>query len=116
MEESIYYIGLAQSLFVAFVFMTKKNKMAADWVLTSWLLAIGFRMLVLIFQTEHGEFFDNQFSIGLIPLTFGPFLYLYTKYLMYRRYFFRSKDFLHFFPFLILTILYFLFFLHFLVR
>jgi len=99
LEESIYYIGLAQSIFVAFVFLTKKNKQTADWLLSSWLLAIGFRMLVLIMKIEHGEFFDAQFSIGLIPLTFGPFLYLYTKSLMLNLKKLPSKDYLHFFEF-----------------
>jgi len=110
MEESIYYIGLAQSLFVSFVFLTKKNKRAADWILISWLLAIGFRMLVLIMEHEHGEFFDAQFSIGLIPLTFGPFLYLYTKSLMFNHQHLSLKDFKHFLPFVVLTIIYFAFF------
>lgn len=110
MEESIYYIGLAQSLFVAFVFLTKKNKMAADWILTSWLLAIGFRMLVLIIEIEHGEFFDAQFSVGLVPLTFGPFLYLYTKSLILNTQSLKIKEYLHFVPFVALTLLYFIFF------
>lgn len=110
MVESIYYIGLAQSLFVAFVFLTKKNKLAADWILTSWLLAIGFRMLMLTMAIEHGEFFDSQFSVGLIPLTFGPFLFLYTKSLIFNSKFLKAKEYLHFIPFLVLTILYFLFF------
>ena len=109
MEESIYYIGLAQSLFVAFVFFTKKNKLAADWILTSWLLAIGFRMLVLIMQLEHGEFFDAQFSVGLVPLTFGPFLYLYTKSLILNTTALKWKEYLHFVPFVVLTLLYFIF-------
>lgn len=110
MEESIYYIGLAQSLFVAFVFFTKKEKLAADWILTSWLLAIGFRMLMLIMSLEHGEFFDSQFSVGLIPLTFGPFLYLYTKSLIFNSKSLNAKEYVHFIPFAALTILYFMFF------
>lgn len=109
-QETLYYIGISQSLFVALVLLTKKEKQVSDILLMLWLLTISFKMAVLIISAEHGEFFDNQFSIGLIPLTFGPFLYLYTKYLMFRRFFFRSKDFLHFFPFLILTALYFMFF------
>ena len=109
-QETLYYIGISQSLFVALVMLTKKEKQVSDILLMLWLLTISFKMAVLIISAEHGEFFDNQFSIGLIPLTFGPFLYLYTKYLMFRRYFFRSKDFLHFFPFLIFTTLYFMFF------
>lgn len=110
MYESVYYIGLAQSLFVAFVFLTKRDKQTADWLLSSWLLVIGFRMLVLIMKIEHGEFFDAQFSVGLIPLTFGPFLYLYTRSLMLNLKKLSSKDYLHFAPFIILTILYFAFF------
>tara|TARA_B110000908_G_C10259339_1_gene457991 strand:- start:1848 stop:2990 length:1143 start_codon:yes stop_codon:yes gene_type:complete len=110
MEESVYYIGLAQAIFVAFIFLTKKNKRTADWILSFWLLAIGFRMLVLIMKIEHGEFFDAQFSIGLIPLTFGPFLYLYTKSLMFNLKKLPIKEFTHFIPFILLTVLYFIFF------
>jgi len=108
--ETLYYIGISQSLFVAFVLLTKKEKQVSDILLMLWLLTISLKMAVLIISVDHSEFFDNQFSIGLIPLTFGPFLYLYTKYLIYRRFFFRSKDFLHFFPFVLLTALYFMFF------
>lgn len=110
MEESIYSIGLVQSIFVAFVFLTKKEKQTADWILSSWLLVIGFRMLVLIMKNEHGDFFDAQFSIGLIPLTFGPFLYLYTKSLMLNLKKLPFIDYLHFLPFAFLTLMYFIFF------
>lgn len=110
MEESIYYIGLAQSIFVAFIFLSKKDKRTADWLLSFWLLAIGFRMLVLIMQIEHGEFFDAQFSIGLIPLTFGPFLYLYTKSLMFNLKKLPIFEYKHFIPFVVLTLFYFIFF------
>lgn len=108
--EILYYIGISQSLFVAFVVFTKKNKHASDYILITWLLTIAIKFAILLISAEHNEFFDDQFSIGLIPLTFGPFLFLYTKYLLFKRYFFRSKDFLHFLPFVFLTILYFAFF------
>lgn len=105
--ETLYYIGISQSLFVALVLLTKREKQGSDYVLLAWLLTISFKMMILLISVEHGEFFDNQFSIGLIPLTFGPFLFLYTKYLLYRRFFFKSKDFIHFVPFIIFTVLYF---------
>ena len=82
--ETLYYIGISQSLFVALVLLTKKEKQGSDFILLAWLLTISFKMMILMISVEHGEFFDNQFSIGLIPLTFGPFLFLYTKYLLYR--------------------------------
>ncbi len=105
--ETLYYIGISQSLFVSFVLLTKREKQGSDFVLLAWLLTISFKMMILLISVEHGEFFDNQFSIGLIPLTFGPFLFLYTKYLLYRRFFFKTRDFIHFVPFIIFTILYF---------
>jgi AraC-like DNA-binding protein len=105
--ETLYYIGISQSLFVSLVLLTKRAKQGSDYVLLAWLLTISFKMMILMISVEHGEFFDNQFSIGLIPLTFGPFLFLYTKYLLYRRFFFKSRDFYHFIPFIIFTILYF---------
>ncbi|MCB9225601.1 MAG: helix-turn-helix transcriptional regulator [Chitinophagales bacterium] len=108
--EILYYIGISQSLFVAFVVLTKKDKHASDYILMTWLLTIALKFSILLISAEHSEFFDDQFSIGLIPLTFGPFLYLYTKYLLFKRHFFRSKDFIHFIPFILLTILYFAFF------
>ncbi|MGB1247307.1 MAG: helix-turn-helix domain-containing protein [Chitinophagales bacterium] len=110
MTESLYYIGIAQAMFVAFIMLTKKEKQGSDFVLIIWLLTIAFKLLVRLTSIEHGDFFDDQFAISLIPLTFGPFLFLYTKYLMYHRFFFTSKDYLHFVPFVVFTVLYFLFF------
>lgn len=107
--EFLYYIGLSQSLFVAFVMLTKKNKQLSDYILTVWLLVISLKFIIRLISAEHSEFFDDQFSIGLIPLTFGPFLYIYTKNLLFRRYFMRSNDFLHFIPFFIFTLIYFSF-------
>ena len=108
--ETLYYIGISQALFVSLVLFTKANKQGSDFVLMAWLLTISFKMMILLISAEHGEFFDNQFSIGLIPLTFGPFLFLYTKNLLYRRWFFKSRDFLHYTPFIFFTFLYFTFF------
>ncbi|MCB0509288.1 MAG: AraC family transcriptional regulator [Chitinophagales bacterium] len=108
--ETLYYIGISQCLFVALVLLTKKAKQGSDYMLLAWLLTISFKMMILMISAEHGEFFDNQFSIGLIPLTFGPFLYLYTKYLLRRRFFIKSKDAYHFVPFVLFTFLYFVFF------
>ena len=108
--ETLYYIGISQALFVSLVLFTKVNKQGSDFVLMAWLLTISFKMMILLISAEHGEFFDNQFSIGLIPLTFGPFLFLYTKNLLYRRWFFKSRDFLHYTPFIFFTFLYFTFF------
>lgn len=110
MNEALYYIALTQSVFVALVMLTKKYKQSSDYVLVMWLLTIAFKMIILLVSAEHGDFFDKQFSVALIPLTFGPFLFIYTKNLIYRKKFIRNKDYFHFIPFLILTVCYFAFF------
>ncbi len=61
-------------------------------------------------SVEHSDFFDNQFSISIIPLTFGPFLYLYTKHLLHKGSFSIRKDLVHFTPFALFTIGYLVFF------
>jgi len=109
-SEAILYIGLAQSLFAAFALGTRKTVSLADKLLVGSLLLFAFKFIILIFHLQHQEFFDMQFSLGLIPLTFSPLLYLYTTYLVSDRKRFRAKDLLHFLPFLIITVAYFAFF------
>jgi AraC-like DNA-binding protein len=69
---------------------------------------------ISIFTHSHGtntrSIFDAEFSIGLIPLTFGPFLYLYAKYLIKPVKKFSPNELLHFAPFLILVSIYFVVF------
>ena len=100
MISAILYIGIAQCLFAAILVLTKKKKFPPDKVLLAWLLTIAFKFLLFLLNEEHKEFFNIQFSAGLIPLTFGPFLYLYTKFLTNEEAKLRDKHFLHIGPFL----------------
>lgn len=109
-SEAILYVGLAQSLFAAFALGTRKRVSLPDKLLVGGLLVFAFKFMILLVSSEHGEFFDMQFSLGLIPLTFGPILYLYTSYLVAARKRFRPLDLLHFLPFVVITIAYFMFF------
>jgi AraC-like DNA-binding protein len=109
-SEAILYIGLAQSLFAAFALGTRRTVSLPDKLLVGSLLLFAFKFIILIFHLEHQEFFDMQFSLGLIPLTFSPILYLYTYYLVSERKKFRALDLLHFLPFVLITLAYFIFF------
>lgn len=110
MKEAVLYIGLSQGLFAAFVVFTKRHKQTADRLLISWLLIICLKFLILLLYDEYGEFFDAAFSQGFIPLSFGPFLYLYTKHITNEDARFGFRDILHAAPFIILTAFYFAFF------
>ncbi len=108
-QDPILYIGLAQSLFAAFVLATKATVAISDRILIACLLTIALKFVVLVLHTAHSDFFDLDFSMAIIPLTFGPFLYLYTKYLVGDEMRFRWGDLLHFLPFVIATAIYFVF-------
>lgn len=110
LSEAILYVGLAQSLFAVFALATRKQVSLPDKLLIGGLLVFALKFVILIVYSEHGEFFDVQFSHGLIPLTFGPILYLYTSYLVADRKRFRPLDLLHFVPFVVITLAYFIFF------
>ncbi len=110
MKEAVLYIGLSQGLFAAFVLLTKKHKQTADRLLVAWLMIICFKFLILLMYDEYGEFFDVNFSTGFIPLSFGPFLYLYTKHITDEEARFGLRDVLHAAPFFIMTGFYFAFF------
>lgn len=110
LSEAILYIGLAQSLFAAFALSTRRKVSLPDKLLVGSLMLFAFKFVILMVHTEHQEFFDMQFSLGLIPLTFGPLLYLYTSYLVSERTRFRNTDLLHFLPFVLITVVYFVFF------
>ncbi len=109
-SESVLHIGIAQSLFGAFVLATKKRVEISDRILVACLLTFAFKFGLYLMHLEHSEFFDLAFSMGLMPLTFGPYLYLYTTYLVERKVRFEYTDLLHFLPFVIVTACYFVFF------
>src|ERR1051325_6043765 len=109
-SQSILYIGLAQSLFAAFVLVTKRRITIADRIMITCLITVSLKFVMFLLHTVYGEFFDLEISMGLVPLTFGPFIYLYTTYLVDRKMRFDYFDLLHFIPFLLTTFSYFTFF------
>jgi len=110
MISAILYIGIAQCLFAALIVLSKKRKYSPDKILIAWLLSIAFKFFLLLMNDVHKEFFNIQFSAGFVPLTFGPFLYLYTRYLTDEDERFTPMQLLHFLPFVLMTISFFLFF------
>ncbi len=107
MNEGLLYIGFSQCVFAAVVIFSRKRKATHEKVLIWWLLAIALKFLVLILKLYHEEYFDAEFATGLIPFTFGPFLYLYTRFLTDEDARFKFTDYKHFAPFITFTLFYF---------
>lgn len=104
LKHSIIVVGIAQSLFAAFVLGTRKKVTVSDWILIGLLLAITLRFLTRMMIGLYPEYLVTDLSVGIIPLSFGPFLYLYTKYLTRGDPPFNTRDLLHFVPFAIFLI------------
>lgn len=107
MNEGILYIGVSQCVFAAFILFMRKRKATHEKLLVWWLLAMALKFLVLLLKMYHDEYFDAEFATGLIPFTFGPFMYLYTRFLTDDDARFHFKDLKHFLPFFVSTIFFF---------
>lgn len=92
--------GLAQSIFFASLFLTKKNFALSDTFIAAMLFAlalqIGFIILNLNFETS----FYLQITPIIISLLYGPLLFLYVQKITQRNRSFTQTDLLHLIPFL----------------
>lgn len=96
----IFIAGIAISLFLCVLLLTKKNKGIPDQILSAWMLFITLHQLYFYF--DHSPYF-RQYP-GLIgfdfplPLMHGPFLFLYASSLVDRLPAKKWMPFLHFIP------------------
>lgn len=101
------FVGLSQALFAAAIVLMNKQKKPYDRIMFFWLLILGLRFWLVGVSHLHGDFFDPGFSVAMVPLTFGPFLYLYTVYLLGDLKRHSPFDILHYVPFLLSVSMYF---------
>lgn len=80
--ESLYYIGMTQAWFAALLLYRKPGKGAADRLLIIWLLVIGLEMLYSLLNLRWFAFLPD---LIIIPLSYGPFLFFYTRLLISRK-------------------------------
>jgi len=101
----IYHIGLIQAWFAALLVYRKPNKGAADNLLIVWLFVIGFEMLYSLINAVYLKWLPD---LIIIPFSYGPFLYFYTKLLISKKPTKLSNIHIHLSPlylFLIISIL-----------
>lgn len=78
--ETLYYIGLVQAFFTAFLVGTKQEKSMSDHILFVWLLTIGSNMAFLLFIPNTPlPFYQRVWCMFNLLLLYGPMLYYYTK-------------------------------------
>ena len=99
--EPVLYIGMAQSFFAGLMIATKKPQQLQDRVLAAWLLMITAEMAFALGKT----YYNQLLAFTFIPFTYGPLLYLYTRFLTGESTRFHWKCWLHFIPFLLFFVL-----------
>lgn len=107
MLEAILHINIAQSLFAAIIILTKRPLQITDKLLSVWLFFVmilfAVKLVFIIFPEQiSGYWFGKG---GIVTLSFPPFLYLYSKYLIVDNSRFLKKDLLHFIPFLSISLI-----------
>ncbi len=104
--EALLYIGIAQALFAALMIILKVQKTTADRILAAWLVLIAGWLVTNYIKVFHPDYAMNSWlGSGLLLLTFGPNLYLYSKYRVHEEEKINRKDYFHFTPAILMTIL-----------
>jgi len=95
----LYLLGIFLAFFLSFLLITKKNKNAADFILSAWLCVLGLNLTAyyLLLTQQYQEFPSFVVFGTTLPLAHGPFLYLYVKQQTSQNSF-LLRDYLHFLP------------------
>ncbi len=99
--EPVLYIGMAQSFFAGLMIATKKPQQVQDKVLAAWLFMITLEMAFALGKS----YYHQLLAFTFIPFTYGPLLYLYTRFLTDDQARFTWRCWLHFIPFLVFFVL-----------
>lgn len=106
----IFHIGIAQSIFSAFLLFTKRNNTLPDRILAYWMIFIGLELLHMLFEIMGSSLHLYTSNFGFYSLTFGPFLYLYVSKLTQENARFKPWDLIHFAPYLVFSLVHLIFF------
>lgn len=92
----ILYIGVTQAFFAGLFIAVKKEQSIADKLLAVLLFLIAFDMSFTLLKNEITFFTEIP---PVLPLVFGPLVFLYVKSLISEKYKINCKSLLHFIPF-----------------
>lgn len=108
--EWIFHIGIAQSVFSAFLLLTKRRRSLADRILAVWMIFIGLELWHMLLEISGSPLHNYTSNFGFYSLTFGPFLYLYVTKLTEENSRFDWSDLWHFAPYIVLSLIHLIFF------
>jgi AraC-like DNA-binding protein len=107
----LLYIGIAFAIFAIIFFLSRRPFRLEDKIASAFLFFLGFPMLIKleIIGTLNFSIPGILLIVKSYPFTYGPLLYLYTKFEIDPRPVFKKIYMMHFVPFIIFAIMPFIF-------
>ncbi|TAJ09771.1 AraC family transcriptional regulator [Marinilabiliaceae bacterium JC017] len=102
--QTIITLGVVQAFFAALALLTKRPVRLPDKLLSGWLFATGGWFTIKLIQQQYSGIHMNMGG-GNLLLAVGPFMYLYSYYLINGINRFRVKNLVHFVPAILFMIL-----------
>ncbi len=102
-----FIIGIFVAVFLILLLLIKKNKSRADKILVFWLILISINQLFHYF-TFIKDIYQNPHWLGIdlaMPILIGVFLYFYVMEITGNKLRTNLITFLHFLPFIVVTLL-----------
>lgn len=107
MLSIVYIVGGVQGLFFAFLILNKKKRQIADFLLSGFVFVVSL-LLINHYIDTHQILFEYphlRFVSIIIPLLFGPLLYMYTENILLKKQEFKKSYYLHFLPAVLFALL-----------
>lgn len=98
--DQILYIGIAQTFFSGLFIATRKPRILANQILAAWFFLICLEMILVLIN----ETVISFYHLKVFPFTYGPLLFLYSRFMTVEYPRFRLRHLLHFLPFLLFLI------------
>lgn len=113
--KDFFLVGSAQALFLTILLLSKKNKIAADFVLSTWLLSLAIPLFLYYYNyPEYSDILNRSVTkptwLMIVNVPFlliqSPFLYIYVNTVLIGKKKFNLVYLLHFIPVLLFIVAY----------
>lgn len=113
--KDFFLVGSAQALFLTILLLSKKNKIAADFVLSTWLLSLAIPLFLYYYNyPEYSDILNRSVTkptwLMIVNVPFlliqSPFLYIYVNTVLKGKKKFNLVYLLHFIPVLLFIVAY----------
>lgn len=96
-------VGVQSYLFAVFLLTHSKGKKISNLVLAVFLLFLGTQMVGVVLSSTGSDTVLDKFK-GSYGYIYGVLFYVYTRSLIYKDFRFKPADWLHFIPFVVVSI------------